>query len=82
MTTTSTTAPTSELRPDGAQAPAGRGTQAACPAAARVARHWRPPVLERLGPWRALTLQQSVGIGPGNFGLLVPHPGAHAEELA
>lgn len=31
-------------------------------------RPWHPPVLERLGAWRALTLQQSIPIGPG-FGL-------------
>ena len=40
------------------------------PTTGRTGRPWRPPVLEALGPWRALTLQQSVGIGPGNFGLL------------
>jgi len=30
-------------------------------------RPWHPPVLEPLGAWRALTLQQSIPIGPGNL---------------
>lgn len=28
---------------------------------------YTPPRIERLGEWSALTLQQSVGIGPGEF---------------
>jgi hypothetical protein len=28
---------------------------------------YAPPVLEHLGEWKALTLQQSVPIGPGAF---------------
>jgi hypothetical protein len=30
-------------------------------------RHYTPPRLERLGEWSALTLQQSIPIGPGNW---------------
>jgi len=42
-------------------------------------RTWHPPVLERLGPWRALTLQQSIPIGPGNSFL---GPRTNGERLA
>jgi hypothetical protein len=35
------------------------------PAAERLP--YTPPALERLGEWSALTLQQSVPIGPGGF---------------
>jgi hypothetical protein len=28
---------------------------------------YEPPRLEALGAWSALTLQQSIGIGPGDF---------------
>jgi hypothetical protein len=28
---------------------------------------YTPPTLERLGEWSALTLQQSIPIGPGGF---------------
>ena len=37
-----------------------------CPGAA-CRRPYTPPRLERLGAWRALTLQQSVPIGPGGY---------------
>ncbi len=30
-------------------------------------RAYTPPRLERLGKWSALTLQQSIPIGPGNW---------------
>jgi hypothetical protein len=30
-------------------------------------RPYTPPCLERLGEWSALTLQQSIPIGPGNW---------------
>jgi hypothetical protein len=30
-------------------------------------RPYTPPRLERLGEWSALTLQQSIPIGPGNW---------------
>lgn len=39
------------------------------PAAAKVCAPdtYHPPRLERLGSWSALTLQQTVPIGPGGF---------------
>jgi hypothetical protein len=37
----------------------------AAPAAERLP--YTPPTLERLGEWSALTLQQSIPIGPGGF---------------
>jgi hypothetical protein len=37
----------------------------AAPSAERLP--YTPPVLERLGEWSALTLQQSIPIGPGGF---------------
>jgi hypothetical protein len=36
-------------------------------AEARTRRPYTPPCLERLGEWSALTLQQSIPIGPGNW---------------
>jgi hypothetical protein len=38
---------------------ASRAETARCP--------YTPPRLERLGEWSALTLQQSIPIGPGNW---------------
>jgi hypothetical protein len=43
-------------------------------------RPWHPPALEHLGAWRALTLQQSIPIGPGGFGLRAPR--SDAERMA
>jgi hypothetical protein len=47
----------------------------AAPAPAGERRPYTPPALERLGEWSALTLQQSVPIGPGGF-LFDPETGA------
>jgi len=33
---------------------------------------WHTPILEPLGTWRAVTLQQSIPIGPGSA-MLMPH---------
>ncbi|HEX7051161.1 MAG TPA: hypothetical protein VF188_13215 [Longimicrobiales bacterium] len=47
----------------GSPIPLPGGAQAAAPTRAPYV----PPRLEALGAWSALTLQQSVPIGPGNF---------------
>ena len=74
MTTTSPTpVPMSERPSTGAEtraeslahAPQTEGAAPPGESGASVRAPFTPPRLEALGPWRALTLQQSIPIGPG-----------------
>jgi hypothetical protein len=54
------------MKKNEAETPAQRWEQPATPEAS-TRRPYTPPRLERLGEWSALTLQQSIGVGPGNW---------------
>lgn len=47
--------------------PADLPREQPAPGAGPARRPYTPPTLERLGEWSALTLQQSIGVGPGNW---------------